>query len=267
MRRFTSRGQRRVNAHQITSRRKLLPSPLSPVTRFTRSAKSSAISGAGPTLSSFKCSIIAFPRHQALSVRPLAPQWDSTAHAKSRHCLQTRSIADATLSAIISRRDISDSIYSLGLRTYTSRSNCPGSRHLHHQDILHPVEGACMNASDLDAPDDDVELKPPPVAAPESLDGWDDLSDEPKPEVCQRSGSNLRECHEARRQQCSRILGFGACERPPAPNLVGGSGPGSVVRTRRMECDSFPAGRSQQPSRRAAPWKPEPRSPTRRASR
>ena len=35
-------------------------------------AKSSAISGAGPTLSSFKCSIIAFPRLQALSVRPLA---------------------------------------------------------------------------------------------------------------------------------------------------------------------------------------------------
>ena len=60
MRRFTSFGQPPVSAHQITSRRKLLPSPLSPVTRFTRVAKSSAISGAGPTLSSFKCSIMVF---------------------------------------------------------------------------------------------------------------------------------------------------------------------------------------------------------------
>ena len=75
MRRFTSLGHRRVNAHQTTSRRKLLPSPLSPVTRFNRGAKSSAISGAGPTLSSVRCSIIACLRKTKSS---------TSGHASSR---------------------------------------------------------------------------------------------------------------------------------------------------------------------------------------
>lgn len=42
-------GHVRVNAHHVTSRRKLLPSPLSPVIRLTRLANSAAICLAGPT--------------------------------------------------------------------------------------------------------------------------------------------------------------------------------------------------------------------------
>ena len=64
-----------------------------------------------------------FPRLQAQSVRPLAPERDATTHARPRHRRQARSIADATLSVIIARRDTPESMYSLGLPTYTSRSN------------------------------------------------------------------------------------------------------------------------------------------------
>ena len=90
-----------------------------------------------------------------------------------------------------------------------------------------------MNASDLDAPEDDVESKLPPIAAPESLDGRDDLPDGPKPEACRRPGGNLPDRHEARRRQCSRMQGFEASERLPAPNRFAGSGTGTVVPNRR----------------------------------
>ena len=146
MRRFTSRGQRRVNAHQITSRRKLLPSPLSPVTRFTRGAKSSPISGAGPTLSSFKCSIIALPRPQALPIPPLTPERDATAHARSRHCRQARFAVDAILSAIIARRDTPDSIERGAPASATDGSPLRRThpRHLNEQHNRRDGEGACV---------------------------------------------------------------------------------------------------------------------------
>ena len=56
---LTSAGQVRVMAHQRISRRKLFPSPLSPVSRFRRRPKSSSMSGAGPTLLMPRCVIMA----------------------------------------------------------------------------------------------------------------------------------------------------------------------------------------------------------------
>ena len=72
MRWFTSRGHRRVSAHHATSSRKLLPRPLSPVTRFTRFAGSRVISAAGPTLWSARCSSIVLPGTDGqFSLKPL----------------------------------------------------------------------------------------------------------------------------------------------------------------------------------------------------
>ena len=53
-----------------------------------------------------------------------------------------------------------------------------------------------MNASDLDAPEDDVESKPPPVAAPESLDGRDDLPDGGAGHYAVCIGAVKRKCPE-----------------------------------------------------------------------
>ena len=53
----TSAGQLRVMGHQMVSRRKFLPRPLSPVSRFRRLPKSSSMPGAGPTLDRVRCVI------------------------------------------------------------------------------------------------------------------------------------------------------------------------------------------------------------------
>src|SRR4051812_20895717 len=60
-------GHLRVSAHQATSSKKLLPRPLSPVTRLSRGASSISISAAGPTF--FRC------RYSSIAlILPDAPQ-------------------------------------------------------------------------------------------------------------------------------------------------------------------------------------------------
>ena len=77
---FRSRGHFRVSAHHATSSRKLLPSPLSPVMRFSRRCRSSTISGAGPTFSNSRRSSILsvlIQRNGHVSVFVPPPAWET----------------------------------------------------------------------------------------------------------------------------------------------------------------------------------------------
>ena len=93
---FRSRGHLRVNAHHATSSRKLLPSPLSPVMRFSRLCRSSTISGAGPTFSNSRRSSIRFRSYSVRCrwkcIRTVPGMGESIRHASGRSA-QTRASA------------------------------------------------------------------------------------------------------------------------------------------------------------------------------